>query len=144
MCMSLVLLLAAIYDARSGKIPNWVVAIGIMIGGSKAILTGGIQGNLFYISRLLEIFVPFYICYYLRLIGAGDVKLITVIYSYMGTRQDGLMVIMISFVFAAFFSLPAVVIGIHKRKKDSLRIPVRLGPAFFMGWLAYLGGIVFV
>lgn len=137
--LTMILTLAAICDVKRGKIPNWLIACGIALGGSKVIWQEGIAGFYTHIVSLLLVFLPLYVCYLFRLLGAGDVKLISVIWLFLGTNHERLMVVWISFLVASVMSFFAVMTRKQKNKRI-LRTSVRLGPAFLVGWVIYLGG----
>lgn len=141
--MTMILTLAAINDVKVGKIPNWLIACGFAIGGSKVIWQSGLVGLLLQLGNVLQIFLPLYACYILRLLGAGDVKLVSVIWLNLGTNQERLMVIWLSFLLALVMSSFAVMTKVT-RKRNASRTSIRLGPAFLLGWLLYLGGTYFV
>lgn len=139
MLITIIILLAAISDIKSGKIPNFLIGCGIAIGGAKVIWIYGLVGLWIQGINLLQVFLPLFVLYLLRLLGAGDVKLISVIWLYLGTNQERLRVIWLSFFVAALMSLFAVVTRLIKGEVVR-RTPIRLGPAFLLGWLIYLGG----
>ena len=141
--LTMILTLAAISDVNKGKIPNWLIACGVALGGSKVIWQKGLEGLYMHLADLLVIFLPLFVCYLFRLLGAGDVKLILVIWLFLGTNQVRLMVIWLSFLVAGVMSFFAVMTSKQKDKKI-LKTSVRLGPAFLMGWIIYLGGSNFV
>lgn len=71
----LVVLVAAIYDARFRRIPNWVVLIGLILGlGLNTFLFEwtGLRSSLLGLGLAFLIYFPLYL---LRGMGAGDVKL---------------------------------------------------------------------
>ena len=136
------LMAAAINDVKTGKIPNCLIACGIALGGSKVIWQEGLVGFCISMVDLLSVFLPLFVCYLFRLLGAGDVKLILVIWLFLGTNQERLMVIWLSFLVASVMSFFAVMTS-KQRDKRILRTAVRLGPAFLIGWLIYLGGSYF-
>lgn len=140
--LTMFLMAAAINDVKTGKIPNWLIACGIALGGSKVIWQEGLVGFCISMVDLLSVFLPLFVCYLFRLLGAGDVKLILVIWLFLGTNQERLMVIWLSFLVASVMSFFAVMTS-KQRDKRILRTAVRLGPAFLIGWLIYLGGSYF-
>lgn len=140
--LTMFLMAAAINDVKTGKIPNWLIACGIALGGSKVIWQEGLVGFCISMVELLSVFLPLFVCYLFRLLGAGDVKLILVIWLFLGTNQERLMVIWLSFLVASVMSFFAVMTS-KQRDRRILRTAVRLGPAFLIGWLIYLGGSYF-
>lgn len=78
------LLMATIFDVRSRHIPNWLVACGTIIGIVYSGLSPygiGTIGSLGGLAIGLVTFTPFYL---LRAMGAGDVKLMAMVGTYLG------------------------------------------------------------
>jgi prepilin peptidase CpaA len=76
--------IAAIYDLRYRRIPNWVVLAGLVLGlGANTFLFGwaGLQRSLLGLGLALLIYFPLYL---LRGMGAGDVKLMAAVGSIVG------------------------------------------------------------
>ena len=77
---------AALFDVRSHRIPNWLVLAGLVacIGGQliyPALLPFGIAGALKGIGVGFALLLPLYL---LRATGAGDVKLMAMVGAYLG------------------------------------------------------------
>ena len=80
-------LIAALYDWRFRRIPNWVSVSGLVVGcGVNVILFrwNGTQSALLGIGAALLVYVPLY-C--LRGMGAGDVKLMAAVGAIAGPRD---------------------------------------------------------
>lgn len=82
--LSALLLLAAWHDLRHYRIPNWLVVTGSVV----AILLHGLlsagagwQATLLGLMAGFAIFLPFYL---LRVMGAGDVKLMAMVGAFVG------------------------------------------------------------
>ena len=78
---------AAIYDLRTHRIPNWLVlggaltCIAAQLIQPMLLVDFGITGALEGIAVGLAILLPFYI---IRVVGAGDVKLLAMVGAYLG------------------------------------------------------------
>lgn len=78
---------AAVSDALRRRIPNWLVLPGMLFGLAANALVPGALGLTSAVTGLaagLLAFLPFYL---LRLLGAGDVKLIAMVGSFLGAAH---------------------------------------------------------
>src|SRR5260370_22371070 len=89
-----VVAIAAIYDMRFRRIPNWLVLAGLIIGiGLNAFLPEASGNNsewkglVFSLKGFAFAFVIYFPLYLLRGMGAGDVKLMAAIGSIVGWRN---------------------------------------------------------
>lgn len=80
----LVALTAAFWDIRKGKIPNALIAAGLICGGIFQIVRFGVLGSVFFLGSALLPVVLFSGLFYFRMIGAGDVKLLAVLGGFLG------------------------------------------------------------
>ncbi len=83
----LVVLVAAVYDTRFRRIPNWLVLSGLVLGlGFNTLLFEwrGLRYSLLGVGLGLLIYFPLYL---LRGMGAGDVKLMAAIGSIVGAAN---------------------------------------------------------
>src|SRR4051812_29537661 len=82
--LGLIVLLAAVFDIRSRRIPNWLVGFGLVWGVSmNTFLFGlpGLKSALLGIAVASLIYFPLFL---VRGMGAGDVKLMMAIGSLVG------------------------------------------------------------
>lgn len=85
-CLSLTFT-AAVSDAVRRRIPNWVVLPGMLLGvAANALIPGGIGATAAAVGLAagLLAFLPAYV---LRLLGAGDVKLMAMVGSFLGATH---------------------------------------------------------
>ncbi|WGS52629.1 prepilin peptidase [Paraburkholderia sp. D15] len=87
-CVIALALLAAVWDLQTRRIPNWLVATGLLVAIPVQWYThaphGGIDALTMWLGGLLTggaIFLPGYV---MRLMGAGDVKLMAAIGAFCG------------------------------------------------------------
>ena len=103
MIVLLLILIAAVYtDYRQNRIPNWIIVFGIISGLFISFLHGGIG---LFLEGLLGMVLPVIILYpvfMIGAIGAGDLKLFSVVGSYLGIQG-----ITISFIIA--FAVGAII-----------------------------------
>lgn len=89
----LLVLIAAYYDIRFRRIPNWLVATGLVLGialNSFLFEWSGLRASLLGIGLAFLVYFPLYL---LRGMGAGDVKLMMAIGSLVGPRPWFLILI---------------------------------------------------
>ena len=81
-----IVILAAVYDLRFRRIPNWVSVSGIVLGlGCNTLLLGfaGLREAVLGLLCALAVYVPLYV---VRGMGAGDVKLMAAVGAIAGPR----------------------------------------------------------
>jgi prepilin peptidase CpaA len=89
-----VLLVAAIYDVRFRRIPNWVTVPGVVLGLALNAFLYDPLGGLFSLAGLLVslrglglAFVVYLVLYIVRAMGAGDVKLMAAVGALVGWQD---------------------------------------------------------
>ncbi|CAG9220613.1 Peptidase A24 [Paraburkholderia caribensis] len=103
-CVLALVVIAAIYDLHARRIPNWLVVIGLGAGlVVQCALHGAIDGMLLWAGGTLTggaVLLPGYL---LRMMGAGDVKLMAAVGCFCGASgafEAALMVCMVGGVWA--------------------------------------------
>ena len=83
------LVVAAVYDYRTYKIPNWLTAGGLLFAliYNTVVPFSHEQGLLWAVGGLLVGFMVMLPCYALRILGAGDVKLIAMVGAFLGVTD---------------------------------------------------------
>jgi prepilin peptidase CpaA len=81
-----VLLVAGVTDLRSSKIPNWLTISAMTAGLLSHSLFNGMSGFLFSAKGLGLGFALFFLLYVLGGMGAGDVKLLAAVGSFIGAE----------------------------------------------------------
>lgn len=123
----------ALWDWRTGRIPNWWLATGVVLGiaviwlpeaggwlgwtggclgGAGSWLGGSADGTVgaaavmiaAYFFRFFFFIVLFFPLFLFRMMGAGDCKMLALIGGYLGIA-DGFLVVFYGFLAAAFWSL---------------------------------------
>lgn len=79
-----IVMASVLFDLQDGRIPNSIVATGFLLGGTYQLFTEGILGMLIFLGGAFLPLVLFGAFYYFRMIGAGDVKLLCVVGSFLG------------------------------------------------------------
>ena len=103
-CLFIITFLAVYHDLKSYKIKNYIIVIGIVSGIFINCKEAAFQSIYFYLLGMILpvlILLPLFI---IKALGAGDIKLFSVIGCYLGTYSV-CKVIVISFLIGAILSL---------------------------------------
>ncbi len=85
--LTALILVAATYDIRFRRIPNWLTLSGVVAGvAMNTFLYNGWQGLILSLAGLGTAFAAYFVLYLLRGMGAGDVKLMAAIGAMVGFR----------------------------------------------------------
>ncbi len=101
----LVLTVAVIYDRKSYRIPNAWILMGFGVGLILAILRDGPMGLTYGLLRAAIPIVALYFLFYVRALGAGDIKLLAVMATMCSTTKEVWEIILLSFVIGAIIGL---------------------------------------
>jgi prepilin peptidase CpaA len=115
--LSLVIVAAA-YDLRFRRIPNWLCLSGLILGIGVNTLFFGRDGFVGAASGLLCAFVIYFLLYLLRGMAAGDVKLMGAIGSIMGAH-GWLVIFLTTAIIGGLVSLIAIVVKKRTRQTFS-------------------------
>lgn len=123
---TLTMLTGALWDVWKGRIPNWLIAFGLFVGGVFHIGLGG-EASDFLLGATTPVVLLFPL-FYLHMIGAGDIKLLSVAGGFLGLRA-GLSCLLGSFILGAVFSLCKCIV--HK----NLWVRLQYLAAYFSNYL---------
>lgn len=105
MIVLLLILSAAVYtDYRRGSIPNWIIVFGVVSGLFKSFINSGLEGFLLGAVATVLPIVLLYFVFMIGTIGAGDLKLFSVVGSFLGIKGV-LISLCIAFVIGAVISI---------------------------------------
>lgn len=96
--------LAVIWDIRTRKIPNLLLIGGLAIGWCIQIIEYGREGMLQFLGGSLIPLFLLAVLFYFRMLGAGDIKLFSVIGGFLGINSI-IPCIAVSFLLGAILSL---------------------------------------
>jgi prepilin peptidase CpaA len=77
--LGILVAIAAIFDIRYRRIPNWLVLAGIIVGLAWNVSNSGWSGLLYSLKGLGLGFILYFPLYLIRARGAGDVKLLAAV-----------------------------------------------------------------
>nr|WP_294492356.1 prepilin peptidase [uncultured Anaerosporobacter sp.] len=100
----ILLVLATVSDFKTYRIPNKLILSGLVISFYFQFLEGFFLSVLYSLGILLLICIVFLPIYYIRAIGAGDIKLFAMISCFVGMKQ-GIQVIIVAFIIGGVFSI---------------------------------------
>ncbi|MDO4453163.1 MAG: A24 family peptidase [Eubacteriales bacterium] len=124
---------AVITDLREEKIKNKWILGGILFGIGIRILEEGVYGLLFAFLGMSVPLVLLWIAFCERWIGAGDIKLFSVLGSILGMGRI-LECMMAALLFGAFY---AAICRLAGRKKKTIRLSIPILCSVFCG----IGGL---
>ncbi len=134
--------MAVIYDIKTYRIPNKLNLVGCIFGLILGIIAYGFKGLLYSLTGILIPIVLLFVFYWFGVIGAGDIKLLAMIGSFL--FKDILYVIVTTFILVSLFGICVAIKNIFlivaKKKKVSdvsfrkihLSLPIALGTMMFM------------
>jgi len=102
-CLFGILAAAAWMDIRTRRVSNYLVGFGIIIGFVFHLAEYGWVGSICFFIRIFVPVLVFYLFFLMRVLGAGDIKLFSVISSFIGLKKLA-EVIVYSFLVGAVFS----------------------------------------
>lgn len=111
----LILVVAAVADLRTRRIPNWLTYATMGMGVSYHVYVDGWQGFLFGIEGLSLGCALLVVFYLLGGMGAGDVKLMAAVGSFVGPK-----IVIVAFLFTAlaggFYAI--IILMLYGKSKD--------------------------
>lgn len=81
------LIFAAVQDIRSGKISNRLIAIGLMMGLLFQIMEHKVCGVYYFLWNVSVPVILLYLLFQMRVLGAGDIKLFSMIGSLLTFQE---------------------------------------------------------
>lgn len=112
------LLMAAVQDIRSGKVSNRLIAAGLMIGSFFQIRNYQICGMYYFLRNVSIPVILLYLLFQMRVLGAGDIKLFSMIGSFL-TMQELLKCMAYSFLAAGAGAV--LFLAADKRRRQRIR-----------------------
>lgn len=163
-CLLCILAASVWTDIRTGKISNRLIGLGLLLGYIYNLMKYGWNGSFYFLIQISTPVLIFYLLFLMHALGAGDIKLFSVIGSCIGLK--GLFdVIIYSFLTGALLSLVVLIrnkniysriayfseymktslytksIAKYDHESDGNRNYIHFSIAIFTGFIIYLGGI---
>jgi len=120
--LSAILLVAVGFDLRERRVPNWLIALALPLGWIATAVVSGMTGlgdALLASVAAIVIFLPFFA---LRMVGAGDVKLASVVGAYVGTPAIFKILLFTVFAGGVLGLVTVLVSGQLRQFYDNLRL----------------------
>lgn len=111
-----ILVSAVITDLRTYRIPNFLILSGLLSGLLQVTLTEGLMALLTAIVNASIICVSLLLLYFIKALGAGDVKLFSVIAVFVGLKPT-YRILLCSLVIGGALGLIKVVVKIIQKKR---------------------------
>lgn len=127
--------IAAMMDFMSFRVKNWLIAIGVFLGVTVQIYQEGMSGLLASLAGIVLPIICLGIFFLFHLFGAGDIKLLCAIGSFIGPEKIIYCMGAAILIGGAF---GAVKLLLYDR--DTERVTIRFAIPIFLSVLLYQGG----
>ena len=87
LALPVLLILAVVTDFRERRISNRLIASGLFLGLALRILVEGSAGVVHFLGNISIPVIMLFLLFQMRALGAGDIKLFSVIGGFLTTRQ---------------------------------------------------------
>lgn len=121
------------FDAKNYKIPNQLICLGYVLGIMSCIFSYGISGIRIFVLNAIWPIVLLYLLFSIGAIGAGDIKLFSVMSSMVGAT-----VINKTILYSIFLAGGAAIllcIKEHEIIKRKLHFSYYISAGYFIVWL---------
>lgn len=102
-CLLFLLIAAAWMDIHTEKISNRLIGLGLFLGYIRNLMAYGWNGSIYFLIQISLPVLVFYLLFLMRALGAGDIKLFSVIGSCIGL-EGFVKVVIYSFLSGAVLS----------------------------------------
>lgn len=151
-------------DVRTGRISNRLIGLGLFLGYIRNLSEYGWNGSFYFLIQISVPVLMFYLLFLMRALGAGDIKLFSVICSCIGFHGF-VKVVIYSFLAGAVFSVLVLIynknfyarlayfseyvctvlqtksIAKYDYESDGKQNFIHFSIAVFIGYFMYLGGM---
>ena len=151
-------------DLQTNKISNRLIMSGLFLGCIRNLAGYGWMGSIYFLIRISFPVLVFYLLFLMHALGAGDIKLFSVICSCIGLRNLT-RVVLFSFLAGAVCSILVLIrnknlfyrmvyfsdyvrtalftksIAKYDYKSDGKQNFIHFSVSIFVGYVVYLGGL---
>ena len=135
MVLLIFLMVAVVTDLTQTRISNRLIAVGLLCGLVCRIYGEGWTSIQIY---MMNIFIPvilLFLLFYMRALGAGDIKLFSVVGAFVSTKQL-MEIVMIAFFLAAFVGgVKLIYKYLVVRLSDGKQTQIHFSPSILFAYL---------
>jgi len=137
----LVFLIYAVYtDMTTTRISNRLIVSGLMIGFVFRIMTEGITGVFFFVVNILIPVILLNLLFQMRALGAGDIKLFSMLGAYISTKQL-LKLMVLAFCVGALMGICKILYQFVFLKYELGKLTqIHFSPAILIAYICLIGG----
>lgn len=135
------LILAMITDVKTTKVRNRLIICGLLCGLVLRILGQGSEGVVIFCFNIFIPIILLYLLFQLRALGAGDIKLFSVVGAFLPTREL-LIVILLSFFCGAVLGIMKLCCLHLQKKKNGKYTKIHFSIAITIAYLLQVWGCI--
>lgn len=140
MTLLMLLALAVMTDLRERRISNRLIALGLFVGLILRILGEGSIGIVHFLVNISIPVILLFLLFQLRALGAGDIKLFSVVGGFLEWRQL-LAVMLAAFIVASVIGLGKLVVQkLSAQKANGNKTFIHFSLAIFIGYVVVVWG----
>ena len=122
------------------RISNRLIVSGLMIGFVFRIMTEGITGVFFFVVNILIPVILLYLLFQMRALGAGDIKLFSMLGAYISTELL-LRLMFLPFVIGALLGICKIIYQFAFLKYELGKLTqIHFSPAILIAYIGLFGG----
>ena len=137
----LVFLIYAVYtDMTTTRISNRLIVLGLLLGFIFRIFTEGSIGSLYYVVNILIPVILLNLLFQMRALGAGDIKLFSMLGAYISTKQL-LKLMVLAFCVGALMGICKILYQFVFLKYELGKLTqIHFSPAILIAYICLIGG----
>lgn len=134
-------LLRAVYtDMTQTRISNRLIVLGLILGLLFRITAEGRMGVLFFVVNIFIPVILFYLLFQMRALGAGDIKLFSMLGAFISTEQLWKLMVL-AFCLAALMGVCKITYQFVVKKCELGKLTqIHFSPAILFAYILVVGG----